>query len=144
MKLFKNYILFSLLLIVLFSSCSNNDVRVIDNESLLTKEEINFINCLDINRYNYLVFISNEYTPEKDYTAMSNEYIKLHNIKNRKLIMFYIGLDKHIINIQITNQVNKQISQNQLDKAVEIMSNNFKDNKFFKGIIESIEYLEKR
>ena len=79
MKLFKNYILFSLLLIVLFSSCSNNDVRVIDNESLLTKEEINFINCLDINRYNYLVFISNEYTPEKDYTAMSNEYIKLHN-----------------------------------------------------------------
>ena len=75
---------------------------------------------------------------------MSNEFINKHVINQDNLIMYYIGMEKHVINIQITDCVQRKISQYRLDKAVSIMSNSFKNSEFAKGINDSILYLDNK
>ena len=140
----RNIVFLTFLILLSLTGCSNNKIYIEDENKLLSEEDISSISQIKTKNYKFFVFISNEYTFENDYTFMSNEFINKHVINQDNLIMYYIGMEKHVINIQITDCVQRKISQYRLDKAVSIMSNSFKNSEFAKGINDSILYLDNK
>lgn len=140
----RNIVFLTFLILLSLTGCSNNKIYIEDENKLLSEEDISSISQITTKNYKFYVFISNEYTFENDYTFMSNEFINKHVINQDNLIMYYIGMEKHVINIQITDCVQRKISQYRLDKAVSIMSNSFKNSEFAKGINDSILYLDNK
>ncbi len=140
----RNIMFLTFLILFSLTGCSNNKIYIEDENKLLSEEDISSISHITTKNYKFYVFISNEYTFENDYTFMSNDFINKHVINQDNLIMYYIGMEKHVINIQITDCVQRKISQYRLDKAVSIMSNSFKKSEFAKGINDSILYLDNK
>ena len=140
----RNIVFLTFLILLSLTGCSNNKIYIEDENKLLSEEDISSISQIKTKNYKFFVFISNEYTFENDYTFMSNEFINKHVINQDNLIMYYIGMEKPVINIQITDCVQRKISQYRLDKAVSIMSNSFKNSEFAKGINDSILYLDNK
>ena len=140
----KNIVFLTILLLLTLTGCSNNKIYIEDANKLLSEEDISSISHLTTRNYKFYIFISNEYSFENDYTFMSNEFINKHVINQDNLIMYYIGMEKHVINVQITDFVKRKITQHELDEAVSIMSNNFRNSEFAKGINDSILYLDNK
>ncbi|MCR5614511.1 hypothetical protein [Treponema sp.] len=138
----RNIIVVLFIVSFLFLGCTEKKIILEDSNSLLSVEDTFVIESLKTVNYYFCVVVSDDFTSQDDYATMSNYYCEKNNIKRSNMIFYYIGMKNHVISIQVTNFVEKMIMQYELDNAVELMSENFKNDDFGIGITESIKYLD--